>query len=224
MGYNAAIEAIAMPARIKALPISPAGFPVPFFVQWLQDGRASPVGAGVPDFRIIDSTKFSTCLHTPKCWICGQLMGAHRVFTIGPMCSINRVISEPPSHRECAEYAVRACPFMANPRMRRNVKDLPEHSEIAGVHLDRNPGTMCLWETRKYKPFNAGNGILFSLGGPDRVDWYALGKPATREQVLASIDGGYPELERLARSDGPDAMKALSKARERALDYLPAAV
>lgn len=213
-----------LPPRIATLPKDHRGFPVPWFVQWMEGGRPCAVGTGEPDFRVIDTEKFRIAMRSPRCWICGQPMGVHRVFAIGPMCSINRIISEPPSHRECSEFAVKACPFLANPRMRRNEKNLPEHGEIPGFHLDRNPGAICLWETPTYKPFRPHNGgVLFKLGEPTRVDWYALGRPATREQVMASIEGGYPELMKLAEMEGGSAVAELARAREMAMKYLPRA-
>lgn len=220
------VELPQMPDRIARLPRDHRGFPVPWFVQWFKDGEPSDFGAGQPDFRVIDTRKLAKALKQPHCWVCGEQMGVHRVFLIGPMCAINRVISEPPSHRECAEFAARACPFLANPRMRRNEKDLPEGKEAAGFGLKRNPQAICLWETRDYRPFraHAGNeGVLFKLGTPTRVDWYSHGRPATRAEVMESIDSGFPTLQELAVADGPDAVVALGAYRERALLLLPAA-
>lgn len=213
-----------LPSRVARLPKDERGFPVPWFVQWFENGEPSDFGVGAPDFRVIDSRKMQTALRQPRCWVCGEQMGVHRVFLIGPMCAINRVISEPPSHRECAEFAAKACPFLANPRMRRNEKDLPEGEAAAGFGLKRNPKAVCLWETKNYRPFkaHAGNaGILFRLGEPERVDWYAMGRAATRAEVLESIDSGYPELERLALADGPEAVAALEQYRARVLPLLP---
>jgi hypothetical protein len=215
-----------LPPRIARLPLDGRGFPVPWFVQWFKDGEPGAFGIGEPDFRVIDSRKLARAIKHPHCWVCGEQMGVHRVFLIGPMCAINRVISEPPSHRECAEFAAKACPFLANPRMRRNEKDLPKGDEAAGFGLKRNPKAVCLWETKDYRPFRAhvGNeGILFKLGDPVRVDWYANGRLATRQEVLESIDGGYPELERMALVDGPAALKELRAHRERVLPLLPLA-
>ncbi len=216
----------ALPPRIARLPVESRGFPVPWFVQWFKDGEPCDFGEGQPDFRVVDSRKMRAALKRPHCWVCGEQMGVHRVFLIGPMCAINRVISEPPSHRECAEFAAKACPFLANPRMRRNEKDLPEANEAAGFGLKRNPKAVCLWETRDYRPFrpHAGNsGILFKLGDPTRVDWYANGRAATRSEVMESIDSGFPELERLASVEGNEATAALHLCRARVMPLLPAA-
>ena len=50
------------------------------------------------------------------CWVCGEPLGVHKVYAIGPMCVINRTTSEPASHRDCAEFAVKACPFLLEGR------------------------------------------------------------------------------------------------------------
>jgi hypothetical protein len=139
------------------------------------------------------------------------------------MCVVNRVTSEPASHRDCAEFAAKACPFLTKPRMRRNEKDLLEGRVIAGIHIDRNPGCVCLYETMSAKPFKAGEGILFQLGEPTRVDWWAEGRTATRAEILASIDSGYPILLDVAtRLDGPEGVAELTRHRDRAMRLLPA--
>ena len=204
-----------MPERVKRLPRDHRGFPIPWFVHW-QDGE--------PDFRVIAPRKLRDAFNTPRCWICGERLGVHRVHVIGPMCLVNRVTSEPPSHRDCAEFAAKACPFLTRPRMRRNEKDLPAGRTIAGLHIDRNPGCVCLYETLRVKPFKAGAGTLFRLGEPLRVDWWAEGRQATRAEVLASIDSGYPILLATAtRYDGPEGVADLERMRDAAMPLLPAA-
>jgi hypothetical protein len=221
-----------MPARIARLPRDHRGFPVPWFVQWFsigdygEPGTPTDFGVGAPDFRVVDTRKLHHAIRFPSCWVCGEPMGQHRVFIIGPMCAINRVISEPPSHRECAEFSARACPFLSQPRMRRNEVDLPPGGvEPGGIAIRRNPGVICLWETRDYKPTmaRAGNeGVLFRLGEPTRVDWWSRGRPATRDEVLASIESGLPALERECTSMDDHAM--LHRMRMRMVPLLPADV
>jgi hypothetical protein len=203
-----------MPDRIKRLPRDHRGFPVPWFVHWID---------GVPDFRVVSPGKVDLA-HKGRCWTCGEPLGVHRVYVIGPMCVVNRVTSEPASHRDCAEFAARACPFLTRPRMRRNEKDLPETLSVAGIHLDRNPGAVALYETREATPFRSGDGVLFRLGEPAKVDWWAEGRQATRAEIIASIEGGYPQLFDIAtRYDGPAGVAELERQRVRALRLLPAA-
>lgn len=223
----AAIRDIPMPFRITKLPISDKGFPIPAFVAWLdsEGKRYLPPGTfgAKRDFRIIDHQYMDRCYRFNRCWICNEPLGRHRVFAIGPMCLVNKTTMEPPSHRTCAEYAVRTCPFMLQPKMRRNMTGkIADHMAIPGVHLDRNPGAYCLYETGSYRRFNAPGGILCSLGEPDKVEWVAEGRKATRAEVLESIDSGMPFLERVAAKEGPEAVQQLKAQRAAIEKFLPA--
>ena len=213
-----------MPARIAKLPRDHRGFPVPWFVAYFDEERGERCEP-YPDFRVIDTPKIGRAVRERRCWVCGEPLGIHKAFVIGPMCAINRVISEPPSHRECAEYAARACPFLARPRMRRNETDLPGPVEqAAGFVLKRNPGAVAVWITRTFKPFrpHAGNaGVLFQIGAPETVLWFAHGRAATRAEVLASIDSGYPSLLELAQAEGGEAVAALERQRLAVMPLLP---
>ena len=219
-----------IPSRIAALPRDDRGYPVPWFVAYIKDGVPCARGDGVPDFRVIRPNGRETAFAQNRCWVCGALLGSHRVFAIGPMCVINRVTSEPPSHRDCAEWSAKACPFLSRPRMRRDAKNpLPEGSSIDGIHIDRNPGVICLYETARtkhgstYKAFSAGHGgWLIKLGEPVRVDWWAEGRTATRTEVVASIESGVPILMDMARRDGSEAVAQLDMQRRMAERLLPA--
>src|SRR5262249_6685969 len=139
---NVAILGIPIPKRMKKLPISKTGFPTPWFV-------ARVPQTGEHDLRVADQAKKYMAIKRGLCWLCGEPLGQFKVFVIGPMCSINRVSSEPPCHLDCAEYAARACPFLSKPRMRRNEQNMPEgHQEAPGVMLKRNPGVVALWVTK----------------------------------------------------------------------------
>lgn len=228
--YNKSVNVLDMPDRIKRLPVSPLGWPVPWFVTWFKDGEPCADGDGVPDFRVINPAKIANAIKNNRCWVCGSgPIGVYKCFVIGPMCAINRVISEPPSHRECAIFAARICPFLANPAMRRNEKGMYEDGKLrdglndpAGHGLRRNPGAVCVWCTKSFRPFKPpGGGVLFSLGLPSDVLWFAEGKRATRKQVMDSIESGYPILQDLARQEGPAALKALATQREVAMALVP---
>jgi|SRR5438128_4774021 len=132
-----------LPARMRNLPIDDRGYPVPWFVAWI-DGHS--------DFRVMDGEKWRAAVKLRRCWVCGQALGRWLAFPIGPMCAINRVTSEPPSHRECAEWSIRNCPFLSQPHMvRRDETDLIDRQEPGGIMIRRNPGVTCLWITRNYE-------------------------------------------------------------------------
>jgi hypothetical protein len=214
--YNAKIRDIPMPERIQRLPVSPEGFPVPWFVWWDE---------GVPDFRVAASGRLADAYNRKLCWTCGEPLGRNMALLLGPMCVINRTISEPGSHRDCAIYAAKACPFLSNPRMRRNTVDLPEaRVDAAGMGLKRNPGAVAVWVCREVRAFRADHGragVLFTFGDPTEVRWYCQGRTATRAEVVVSLDSGMPTLAALAEDEGPEAVAELQKYILRAQQYLP---
>lgn len=202
------------PARMAKRPIE-RGYAVPWFVAKIGDHY---------DFRVIDDGKIEEAITYRLCWLCGQRMGGFKAFCIGPMCVINRVISEPPSHRECCEWAMRACPFLTQREHKRREAGLPTEGikESAGFGIKRQPGVAVLWVTKSFKVARVTDGVLFDLGDPVEIRWYREGRAATRDEVLQSIESGYPILLEAAEQDGPRAIKALESARERALRLLPA--
>lgn len=209
-------------ARIERLPVH-RGYPVPWFVAWLDnDGSPTGRGEGTPDFRVLAPRARMEAHRDSLCWICGGHLGAHRAFVAGPMCAVNRTSGEPPSHVDCAEWAVRACPFMVRPAMRRREAGLPDDVEtLPGIALDRNPGVSLIWVTRRYRVRPTDDGFLFDMGDPERVEFYAEGRPATRAEVEASLESGLPALRDLADLQGPRAVKMLDAYVERTRELLP---
>lgn len=171
---------------MRSLPVDERGYPVPYFVAWV-DGK--------PDHRVMDGSKLYGALTNDLCWMCGQKLGRFKSFCIGPMCSITRTISEPPSHLECLRFAATACPFLTRPHAKRREANLPDEAiPPAGEGLRRNPGAVCIWTTRTFKPFKVANGTLFRIGDAESTEWYAEGRRATRAEVDESIRTGLPLL------------------------------
>lgn len=199
-------------------PISEKGFPVPWFVSRIN---------GVWDFRQIEPGKVALAHSRKICWLCGEPLGRFLCFVIGPMCSINRISSEPPSHRDCAEYAVRACPFLSKPNMRRNEKGLagPLADHAPGTPITHNPGASLIWVTKSYQIMRVPNGALFEIGEPLETLWFKEGRAATRAEVIEAIDKGLPFLHAAAAKepDKDEAAKELQAMIDRAMSLLPAA-
>lgn len=203
---------------MESLEVDDRGFPVPFFVAYID---------GIPDHRVADPRKQVRALNEKLCWVCGQTLGNYLSFVIGPMCTINRITSEPPNHLECAQWAVRGCPFLSMPKMERRDADKPEGiNPPAGIHLERNPGVMVIYTTKTFTIDQVENGILFSLGDPESVTWWREGRPAFREECTQSIDSGFPFLLELANQERSEAFRNqaiddLINSREVALRLLP---
>jgi hypothetical protein len=214
---QAPVRDLTLPERMRRLPTDKHGRPIPWFVHI--------DAAGVPDFRVIRRDGIPDAYRFAWCWVCGQPRGQHAAFVIGPMCAVNRVSAEPPSHLDCALYSARACPFLSTPNMVRRERglDLIEGGirDPAGKMIPRNPGVAVVWSAKTWKPFAAPGGALFNVGEPTQITWWAHGRPATRDEVLASIDSGLPLLQQEAARQGKPALDQLDREHQRALRLLP---
>lgn len=209
--------------RIAKLPVDERGYPVPFFVQWVDEkNEPTEPGVGRPEFRMMDPKKWKQCVVGKLCWVCGEPLGVYQAFPIGPMCTVNRVSSEPPSHLDCAQWSMKGCPFLSRPNMVRREDELTKANKpnVAGVMIERNPGVMAIWVTRGYKVFKATNGYLLQIGDPFEVTWYTQGRPATREEVAKAIDDGLPTLLNVCKT-ADEVKECMEKAEIVMKNYLP---
>lgn len=212
---------VELPQSMRSLPLDSRGFPVPWFVQWFgDDGQPTAFGKGKPDFRCVDARKVGIAVVERRCWICGGKLGRWLAFAVGPMCVVTRTTSEPPSHRACAEFAAMACPFLTQPKMRRNeVERHPDRIEAPGMHLEHNPGATAIYMATSFTPFRADGGYLYRMGDPASVEWYASGRRATRAEIVDALGKGLPFLRGIARQDGDEA--ELDKMLAEAMKLLP---
>ena len=190
-----------MPAGIAALPRQ-GHLPVPWFVAW-PDGKA--------DFRILDEEKMIRAVRERRCMVCGELLGDELAFPVGPMCVVNRVSAEPPSHPECVRWSQQVCPFLARPSMARRETGMPEGTQNpGGVMLTRNPGVSMSYVTDSYAVEMVPNGVLFRMGEARRIEAYREGRLATQEEVITSLSEGLPTLYSVAAAEGLDALADLA--------------
>jgi hypothetical protein len=212
--YSARLAGITIPTRIRGLLVHPElRLPIPWFCQ--QDP---------PDFRVVRPNGFAIAHHHKLCWICGEKRYEKRMcFVVGPMCVVTGTSSELPSHTECARFAAQACPFLANPRMRRNEKNLPTDAKAPpGQMIARNPGVTAILSTDRYEIFGDGRGgTLIEMGPPRSVLWFREGREATRAEVEHSIATGMPTLEQMAALDGDEGTAALAARRLAVNRWLP---
>ena len=186
-------ELPALPQFMEDLPVDKRGYPVPWFVDWIK---------GEPEFRAMDGRKLKRAINEKLCWVCGKKLFEEKIFVIGPMCAVNRISSEPPSHRQCAEFSAMGCPFLSRPHMVRREDGMENKKPPPGFMIERNPGVTLLWYTRRYELMNSAHipeagahaGILFKLGRAFKAEWYAHGREATRAEVMESIQSGLPLL------------------------------
>lgn len=202
-----------MPSRIRALPRDRHGRPVPWFVATID---------GLPDHRVAREEALVQAVRDRKCWTCGQRMAATVTFVVGPICVVNRITAEPPSHRDCAGYAVVACPFLTRPQMRRREPDGPEGTVQPVGMVRHNPGVAVLWQTRSFMVESVvRRKVLLRIGTPTRVEWWAQGRVATPEEALTAFTSGVEVLQSAAATEGPRAAVRLEQAIEAATTLVP---
>lgn len=148
---------VEVPERIKKLKRDGAGFPIPWFV---------PVIEGAPDFTRIDPDKIRDAVFFKLCYLCGQKLGSHKAFLVGPMCAMSRETVEPPCHVECAIFEAMVC----------------------GEH--RKFGVALVWSTRSFETHRIGERLQFKMGVADDMAFFVHGRPATGEEIATSIKTG----------------------------------
>lgn len=140
------------------------------------------------------------------------------------LCTVNRISSEPPSHRDCAEFSVKACPFLSRPHAQRRDHDYPEgHRAPAGIFLARNPGVMAIWMSKDWTLKTIGfRQHLIEVGEPVSVEWWTQGRLATRQEVEDAVAAGAPNLAELVDKHDPEEVREFEANLIRARDHYPA--
>jgi hypothetical protein len=177
-------EVTPIPRRMRSLARDERGFVVPWFA-WHDD-------TGGLHISVLDQKKWCEAVDRDRCWLCGQPLGVFKAFVVAPINVVTRTVTEPPSHLDCAEYAMRVCPFLSNPAMRR--RQHPErHVDQdclvghAGQRPAPNPGVFALWVTRSYALGRLRDKVAITIGDPERVIWWTRGRPATDAEVEAGL-------------------------------------
>lgn len=211
-----------LPDRCRKLPVDHRGYPVPWFVGWVdEDGHEVVPGHGRADHRVVGSGRQIEAIKREVCWICGERLGAHRTFVGGPLMAINRVSAEPPMHYDCGEWAARACPFLTRPYARRREAGMPSGTcSPGGVMLLENPGVTAVWTTKSAKIVFA-DGLLLALGPPTSVEWRCEGRVATRDEVDRAFADADDKLRAMTSPDDRAGMREISRLLEAAQEYLP---
>jgi hypothetical protein len=214
-----------MPEKMRRLAVDARGYPIPYFVAWLDaSGAPTKRGEGTPDFRMVSPETFVKC-HTERlCWVCGQALGSYKAFVIGTACVLPRTSSEPPSHDDCADFSARACPFLVHPRQKRRDNRMPEvWHKPPGDMIQSNPRLAIVWTIKRYQLVQVNGRVVFDIGTPEHVRWYTEGRLATRAEVLESIHSGLPALYEHAKARGQAGADDIRRRYDACMPLIPAA-
>jgi hypothetical protein len=122
---------------------------IPPFLSHLKTYRGFPVPItamvidGVPDFRVVDSSRIVECLGEELCAICGIPLGTFCCFIGGELCKENHLFADPAMHEPCAEYAAKACPFVSGNKTEYSsetvdeskIQVIPDASAVRPAHM-----------------------------------------------------------------------------------------
>lgn len=141
---------IEIPPFLSHLKVDHRGYPVPFFVQWI-DGR--------PDFRLLDVGKWKICMDNRLCSICGlKLPKDFHYFIAGPQGLKNKTSTDTPMHHDCAMFSIEACPHLYYGKADRRSGDA-NYQKAIDYSGDRHmifekPEEIYLVKSDKYKAIN----------------------------------------------------------------------
>lgn len=103
--------------------MNPALVPIPDRMQRLErDRRGYPIPAvvlrddlGQPHFTVNDTRVVQALASAGACHLCGERLGAHKWFAGGPCSALHPAgaYNDGPMHRECAQYALKVCPYLS---------------------------------------------------------------------------------------------------------------
>jgi hypothetical protein len=171
---------VELPKRLRTLERDSRGYPIPFIV--MRDR------SGLPHFTINDQRKLDTCVRRGLCGLCGKRFGARMWFIGGPRCFTEPTgaFIDPPSHRECGEYALKVCPYLAAPNYRRRIdaRTLRPDETPDGALLvkdstvpDARPETFGFGETDGYARYPTDGGTrVFVIGTWTRIEYWREGE------------------------------------------------
>jgi hypothetical protein len=187
-----------MPARIAALPRDRRGYPIPFVV--MRDGR------GDPHFTMNDLQLVARAASDGLCSICGEKLGAWKAMAGGPASAFHPegAYFDGPLHRECGEYALRVCPWLATPGWSKRIGArtlrpgaVPDGAMLVAedvtVHPDQPPVFVLITtkrvdgiDARHYRPRRPYGAVSYWRGGEQ------LGAAEARRLIEAGWTGACP--------------------------------
>lgn len=124
---------VPIPERMQHLPRDRRGYPIPFIVFRDRDDR--------PHFTINDQGKSLHCLKHDLCPISGTPLNRFRWFVGGPLSAFHEqgAYLDLPMHKECMEYALQVCPYLAAPHYGKRIDEAtlsPEKAEQTTILAD----------------------------------------------------------------------------------------
>ena len=134
------------------------GLPVPFSQAWLN---------GKPDFRTLDPDKTIHSVLKTLCAICGRRLGERSYFIGGERSKASHLFTDPPMHKDCAEFATQTCPFVSGKKLDYSDRPTnPQTTKVQEMVSTQRPAQMFIlsaW-TKKTRLARSGDSVLIQAG------------------------------------------------------------
>ena len=119
------VNGIELPKLMEDLPRDNRGLPIPYVV--LNDNN------GCPHFKVNDTEKSLECIIKKLCNVCGKPLGNDMWMLGGPASAFHPegVFNDPPVHKECGVYSLKACPYLGKIRYNSKGPDIKDLMHIA---------------------------------------------------------------------------------------------
>jgi hypothetical protein len=154
-------------------PAVQTGVTIPEFLSHLKTHRGLPVPFtqaifdGMPDFRTADPEKVAQCVQDKLCAICGRRLGEKSYFICGALSKVSRLFTDPPMHKQCAEFAAQMCPFISGKKSEYSHRPVnPNAGKVHEMVATVRPPTMYIptvW-TKKTRLVRTADSVLIQAG------------------------------------------------------------
>lgn len=166
------LNLIAIPDCMKHLPLDSRGYPIPYF------GATAP--DGTPDFRVVDPDRWVECVTGRKCGITGLPLGYEMAFVGWPNSILGRTFTDAPMIPEAAEYALKACPFLAAPKFGyAAMSSVEKQGGAVRVNPEMSttrPEVFGMGITRSYLILHHGNSFVLKAAQFRRISYWKHGR------------------------------------------------
>lgn len=147
------------------------GRPVPFVVAIVD---------GIPRFSFNNEIKRRQAILDRLCGQCGKPLerGCMAFICAGEDVG-DRLAEEPGMHRECAEYAFSACPFLSQEGYQTRERKIQDDKSIMvpwSARPEDRPKQMALVIAKGYVPEMLGPKLIARFGPPRQILWYREGE------------------------------------------------
>lgn len=162
-------QVVPIPRRLSRRPKDARGYPIGCLVLITPDGK--------PDFRATDVRQWLAIVRNRCCALCGEPLESNIAFIGGPRSHESRTFTDPGMHLECAQYAMKVCPYLAMPTAHHSRKITP----IAGLALKvtehvstEKPDRFFIGIAMSYHPYRLEDGSLVVRASEwIRTEWFA---------------------------------------------------